>query len=199
MRAASGVSASAATLAREVQNRKRQLLPNGAVGSNHCCFSFFSRAHKGGITLSEQIGRLQMTRGDNMLLTRRAVIGFALAGLVAGCANSTKTARALTGRAAYAVVTAQELSGARQQGSLMDALVRLRPSWLTSRGATPGLSVDGGSPTDADFLRLIPVSDVREVRFERSTSSLRQSRIATNGDVIVGNMIVVTTRRGDGR
>ena len=140
------------------------------------------------------------TRGDdNMLLTQRAVIGFALAGLLAGCATSTKAARDRTSRASFMVVTAQELSRASQQGTLMDALLRLRPGWLTSRGATPGLSVDGGPPTDAGLLRAIPVSEVREVRFERSTSSLRQSRLAPNGDVIVGNMIVVTTRRGEGR
>ena len=133
-----------------------------------------------------------------MLLTQRAVIGFLFAGMVAGCATSTKIARDGPSRASYAVVTSQELSGARQQGSLMDALVRLRPGWLTSRGATPGLSVDGGPPTDAGLLRFIPASDVREVRFER-LSNLRQSRITPNGDVIVGSMIVVTTRRGDGR
>ena len=134
-----------------------------------------------------------------MLLTQRAVIGIALAGLGAGCANGMTRTRDSTSRSTYAVVTAQELSGATQQGSLMDALVRIRPGWLTSRGATPGLSVDGSPPTDAGFLRAIPVSEVREVRFERATSSLGQSRIATNGDVIVGNMIVVTTRRGNGR
>ena len=104
---------------------------------------------------------------------------------------------ALGGVSVSAVVTGQELAGIAQQGSLMDALQRLRPGWLQSRGATSTVVVDGGAATDLAYLRTIPVSTVREVRLERSTSSVGRAVVAPNGDVLAGgNLIVVTTRRG---
>ena len=76
----------------------------------------------------------------------------------------------------------------------MDALQRLRPSWLRSRGASPMVSVDGGPAMELLSLRLISASLVREVRLERSTSGAgRASAPWSDGDVIVGNVIVVTT------
>jgi hypothetical protein len=76
----------------------------------------------------------------------------------------------------------------------MEALEQLRPSMLLARGGRlPMLSVDGGPPTDLSILRTISTSVVREVRLQRASSSAGFSRILPNGDVIVGDVIVVIT------
>lgn len=135
-----------------------------------------------------------------MLFTGRALFMVGVAGLVAGCAVRTPGALDATASlSAGTLLMAQELAGVAQQGSLMDALQRLRPGWLRSRGAAPMVSLDGALAAELSSLRLIPVSIVREVRIERSSSSVGRATVAPNGDVVVGDLIVVTTgRRGSG-
>ena len=134
-----------------------------------------------------------------MLVTRRAT-ALAIAGLVAGCATHrarpSRSSDLTSGVSASTVVTAQELSGIVHQGSLMDALERLRPFMLTSRGTTPWVSIDGSPPVDISILRTIPSSHVREVRLLRSSSSVGHVITAPNGDVIVTDVIAVTTWQG---
>lgn len=117
--------------------------------------------------------------------------------LAAGCST-----RGLTGRstrephgAESTVVTAAELARIGRQGSLMDALQRLRPSMLTSRGGTPLVSIDDSPATDLSSLRMIAASDVCEVRLHRASSSIGRSAVLPNGDVVVGDLIAVTTWR----
>ena len=135
-----------------------------------------------------------------MVFARRATIVLAVAGLAAGCATgSVQTRRSDEARgsaSASAVVTAQELGRLMTQGSLMDALERLRPAMLRARGAAPLVSVDGSPPSELSVLRMIPASTVREVRLLRSSSSVGRASIAPNGDVIVVDVIAVTTRQG---
>ena len=138
-----------------------------------------------------------------MWLTRRvrSMSMFAVAALVAGCASHGPATRppSETGPSApSAVVSAKELARFVRQGSLMDALEQLRPYWLGARGAPPLVSVDGSAPTDLSSLRLIPVSTVHEVRLQRASSGGGRSAILPNGDVVAGDMIVVSTRRGGG-
>lgn len=78
----------------------------------------------------------------------------------------------------------------------MGALERLRPSMLGLSGRPPRVSLDGASPAELSLLRTISVSEVREVRLQRASSSAGHSAIASNGDVVVGDVIVVTTWRG---
>jgi hypothetical protein len=160
-------------------------------------FSIFSGFAQSGITLPEQIGLPRIIeQGGRMLFTRRTSVLLVLAGLVTGCATGALSPREVSRRASLdEVVTAKELGGIGQQGSLMDALARVRPGWLNSRGATTGVSVDGSRPSELAYLRTIPASDVLEVRLERSSSSVGRVNIAPNGDVIVGNVIIVMTRR----
>jgi hypothetical protein len=73
---------------------------------------------------------------------------------------------------------------------------RLRPQWLTSRGATPWVVIDGAPPAELSMLQIVQASDVREVRLERSASSVGHAALATSGTVVVGTTIVVSTRRG---
>ena len=131
----------------------------------------------------------------------RTVVLLCTAALLGGCAARAARGLDAPGSASTGtVVSVQELEKIVNQGSLMDALQRLRPGWLQSRGGTPVVSVDGGPSTDVSVLRMIPASTVREVRLERSTSSVGRATVAANGDVHVGGaLIVVTTKRGGGR
>jgi len=126
-------------------------------------------------------------------------MALAVASLLTGCATGTTQSPDPTVHfSAGTLLTAEEMTGVAQSGSLLDALQRLRPLWLTSRKTAPGVSMDGAPPVELPFLRDVPASAVREVRFERATSSVSRSRVSPTGDAIVGDMIFVTTRRGGG-
>jgi hypothetical protein len=126
----------------------------------------------------------------------RTTIVLAVAGTVAGCVAGAASPRGATDPvSASTVVTAQELQGIPQRGSVTDALKRLRPNWLISRGGTPYVSVDGAPPTELSFLDTILASTIREVRIERASSSVGHSAIGPNGRLIVGDIIIVTSRR----
>lgn len=135
-----------------------------------------------------------------MPFARSATTLLAVAGLSAGCAtHALRTPSAsmmTTGASASTVVTAQELAGIIRQGSLMEALQRLRPFMLASRGTTPWVSIDGAPPAELSLLRTIPASEVREVRMLRASSSVGHVITAPNGDVIVADLIVVSTWQG---
>jgi hypothetical protein len=94
------------------------------------------------------------------------------------------------------VLTAQEITRNVLSGSTLNALQRLRPAWLLPRGEAPGVSVDGGAPTDLAVLDMIQASTIAEVRLERASSNLGVARVGANGSVIIGDIIVVTTRHG---
>lgn len=134
-----------------------------------------------------------------MLLARHTTIALAVAGALAGCTTHAVASHDETERVwASTIVTEQELEGILRQGSLMEALERLRPAWLVSRRSTPFVTVDGAPPTELSFLRMIPTSTVREVRLERASATLGHSAFAANGNVVVGDLIVVTTGHGRG-
>ena len=134
-----------------------------------------------------------------MRFARRATTALAVASLAAGCAVrpvvSPNSSYATHGAAADDIVTAKELNQVRQ-GSLLDALARVRPSMLRSRGNTPWVSVDGAPPAEISFLRTIQASAVREVRLERSSGSVSRAAIVPTGGVIMGDLLVVTTWPG---
>lgn len=135
-----------------------------------------------------------------MFLARRVTLMIAFASLTAGCATQRPAARipGETGPSSPStIVTAQELARFVSQGSLLDALEQLRPYWLGARGAPPQVSVDGTAPADLSSLRLIPVSTVHEVRLERASSSVGRPAILPNGNVRSGDVIVVSTRKGE--
>lgn len=91
--------------------------------------------------------------------------------LVAGCAGATT--QGLSGRANDTQLTRSELA-ATNAGNLYDAITKLRPQWLSSRGAT---SVTDASPTGvdvymngtflgkADYLRDVRLQDVSSVTY----------------------------------
>ena len=135
-----------------------------------------------------------------MRFARRAATALAVAGLATGCATrtvKTPTSNDATTGGTATVLTAHELSRLASQGSLMDALERLRPSMLVSRGtAPPWVSIDGSPLGELSLLRTIAASMVREVRLQRASSGAGRPVIAPNGGVIIGDVIAVTTWEG---
>ena len=135
-----------------------------------------------------------------MLFALRAALVLCVGVLAVGCAtHAPRTAswkEATVDGSASTMVTAQELARLGRGGSLMDALERLRPVMLTGRGAVPWVSVDGSPLGELALLRSIQASAVREVRLQRASSSVSHPVVAPNGDVIVGDVIVVTTWQG---
>ena len=91
--------------------------------------------------------------------------------LLAGCAGATTQSRG--GQDRSAVLTSEELAKTNSD-NLYDAITKLRPEWLTSRGPTSATdmtptSVDvymnGTQLGDASYLRQMRVLDVSEVRY----------------------------------
>ena len=99
-------------------------------------------------------------------LTRTTIAAIWLA---AGCAAATTT----SGRGKGTQLTQRELAAANSE-NLYEAIVKLHPEWLSSRGAT---SMTDSSPTGvdiymngsflgkADFLRDVRLLDVTSVRY----------------------------------
>jgi CRISPR/Cas system-associated exonuclease Cas4 (RecB family) len=91
--------------------------------------------------------------------------------VVVACTNATTQGR--SARANATQLTQSELAAANSD-NLYDAIARLRPEWLSSRGAT---SVTDAAPTmvdvymngtllgKADYLRQVRLLDVSEVRY----------------------------------
>jgi len=97
------------------------------------------------------------------------------------------------------VITLEELATV-DRGSVYDAVARLRPRWLQSRGAgsvtsptreLPRAYVDGQSVGDVGALRNVDLRDAQEVRYMNAGDAT--TRYGTNH---TAGAILVTTRRG---
>ena len=83
--------------------------------------------------------------------------------------------------------------GAASQGTVYDAIQRLRPQFLQTRGkpestSEPSIlvSIDGGSLTRVDALHSISAAKVREVRYLNASEALeRFGLLAKSGPVIL--------------
>ena len=135
-----------------------------------------------------------------MRIKSRSVALLTAAALGFGCASHGPThqmgSRAAAGPG-NTVVTAAELSRYSSRANLMEALERVRPSFLYPRGSAPLVSIDGSVPTDLAILSTIPTSTVAEVRLLRASSSVGKPTVLANGDVVVGDVILVLTRAGE--
>ena len=82
---------------------------------------------------------------------------------------------------------------------VLAALRRVRPEFFTSRGSAPlAVSIDGGPLTDLSILESMRVSTIEDVSLERGGSSVAP-RITATGEVVVGNVLLVRTRRAGPR
>ena len=111
------------------------------------------------------------------------------------CVNASRAERRGVSAESNARVTAAELSRYADGQSLMEALRRLRPFFLVGRGSPPAVSVDGGAAVDQSILSTIRASEVFEVRLVKAGSPESRSTVRPNGDVVVGDLIVVRTRK----
>jgi hypothetical protein len=117
--------------------------------------------------------------------------------LALGCVARPSTGRstAATSVSGTSLITAAELSRYAAGTSLLDALQRLRPNLLRSRGTRALVSIDGTAPTDQGVLSFIPVSTVAEVRLLRATNSVGKPAILGNGEVVLGDVLLVVTHK----
>jgi hypothetical protein len=113
-----------------------------------------------------------------------------------GCVARPSTGRspAATSVSGNSLVTAAELSRYAAGTNLLDALRRLRPNLLRSRGTSALVSIDGTAPTDQGVLSFIPVSTVAEVRLLRATNSVGKPAIV-GGKVVLGDVLLVVTHK----
>ena len=115
--------------------------------------------------------------------------------LSTSCASNSgrhSSASETSGAAPSAVITMAEMIRVASGQSVWTAVERARPWFLQGRGSVPRVSIDGSVPMELTVLRSIPVSEVHEVRLLRGGSG--NSAILPNGDVVVGDVILVLTR-----
>lgn len=127
----------------------------------------------------------------------RVAILFAVVGSASGCATSAVRpsdqtwSRSSSGQ----TVSAMDLSREGQSDMVLAALRRVRPEFFNARGSAPlAVSIDGGPLTDLSILETMRVSAIEDVSLERGASSVAP-RITTTGEVVVGNVLLVRTRR----
>jgi hypothetical protein len=155
--------------------------------------------------MSRQIlmwGARQLSRGaPNARLrtyARRMAILFAVIGSASGCTTtavrpSNQTASRYSARQ---TVSAADLSRDGQNDTVLAALRRVRPEFFNPRGLAPlAVSIDGGPPEDLSILESMRVSMIEDVSLEHGALTIGP-RLTTTGAVIVGDVLMVRTRRG---
>lgn len=123
-----------------------------------------------------------------------------LIGLLAGCAqpsihHSSRGPAPTRSSDASTVVTRSELDRSAPTGTLMAALQKVRPWFLTGRGGTVLVSLEGSALTDASVLRNVSVTDVCEVRLVRGTSGAGRSVVLPDGSVSSGGDLIDVSLR----
>ena len=100
-----------------------------------------------------------------------AALALVLAVTLGGCASSGAGTRPRSG--AGTTLSREQLAGANSD-NLYDAITKLRPEWLTSRGPTsvtdatpnsPDVYMNGSMLGKADYLRQVRLLDVTEVKY----------------------------------
>ena len=135
-----------------------------------------------------------------MSIRARTLAAVVCAALSTACASNTahRPARDFerSGLSASLVITLPELLRVASGQSLMTAVERARPWFLSARGSVPTVSIDGSPSVELSILRMLHVSQVQEVRLLRSGGSGMHPAILPNGHVVVGDVILVLTRKG---
>lgn len=120
--------------------------------------------------------------------TRFAALAFTVFLALTGCASGGTSTRA-AGSSSARIVEA-ELEGLHQLNAL-DAIRRLRPTWLQTRtGAPPMAHVNGSIIGPAEGLTSVRAEDVQEMVFLNAADAT--TRFGTN---YVSGVILVTTKR----
>lgn len=131
---------------------------------------------------------------------RSASAVWLIIGFLTGCSQPAvphTSPGPVTTSSSAAVVTRLELDRSAQSGNLMAALQQIRPWFLTARGGTLVVSVDGTVFADASVLSNISVTGVCEVRLQRGTSGAGRSAVLPNGNVSSGGDMIDVSLRHD--
>jgi hypothetical protein len=134
-----------------------------------------------------------MTRGSRLATTlRRAVLANLVVATIS-CASATGGSGSADTNPN--VLTAAEIArGAASQGTAYEAVQRLRPHFLQTRGhpesaaSDPSvlISVDGASLTRVEALQTISATKVREIRYLNASEAVeRFGLLAKSGPVIL--------------
>ena len=131
----------------------------------------------------------------------RSRVLFALLGasmmILSSCATSGSGTSSTRG--SRDVITREELM-TQERGSAYDAVARLRPRWLQSRGVgsvtsptrdTPRVYVDGQLYGDVNSLHQIDMRDIQQLRYMSASDAT--TRYGTNH---TAGAIIITTVRG---
>ena len=134
---------------------------------------------------------------------RRAAIIIAVVGSTTDCATSAvrPSGQASSESSSSQAVSAADLSRDGGNDTVLAALRRVRPEFFRMRGSRStslAVSIDGGPLTDLSILETMRVSTIEDVRLERDALSVAP-RITTSGDVVVGDVLLVRTRRATPR
>ncbi len=103
-----------------------------------------------------------------------AVLGLA-------CASAGQTGQQ-SGRSRN-VITVEELSGMMDQNAY-DAIRRLRPQWLTTRGSAIVVFVESTRAGAVDYLRTIALTDVAELRYISASDATTRFGTGYPGGVV---------------
>lgn len=133
-------------------------------------------------------------------MLRRAFSIVLLAGAVAGCSrNLTSASQSNSAGSAQRtsdVITAEELAApAVRSGDALEAVRRLRPRFLASRGSgsirvrnagTVQVSLDGGPLQSASYLSRLRAGEIAEIRFLNATDATQRfGTAAASGSVML--------------
>jgi hypothetical protein len=91
------------------------------------------------------------------------------------------------------ILSAEDLARYSAASHLSDALERVRPALMRTNNLL--VSVGGSAPTELSILSTIAVAEVAEVRLVRASTSAGISSIRSNGDVLVGDVLLVVLRK----
>ena len=91
------------------------------------------------------------------------------------------------------MLTSAEMMRLEPDESLLRALRQLRPNFFSGRKAPPRVFIDGIPVADNTFLDAMVVSMILDVQMVRG--SLAHSAVSADGSVVVGDVLLVRTRR----
>ena len=135
--------------------------------------------------------------GGNMRYARRLTMLFAVSSIALSCAAGSPSDSARPRGSSRNVITQEELAELPQQLSALDAVRRLRSTWLRTRGmAGMGsaqsvmIYVDNVRAGGVDFLESRPLDGIVEVRYFNGTDATTKW-----GTGVGAGVIEVITRR----
>jgi len=129
--------------------------------------------------------------GGHMRRAHRLSLLFAVSSLVLSCAAGSQSDSPRPRGSSRTVITQEELAALPQQLSALDAVRRLRSTWLRTRGMagmgsaqSVQIFVDNVHAGGVDFLNSRPLDGIVEMRFYSGTDATTKWGTGVGGGVI---------------